>query len=59
MKDIVSLSGLPRTAVGRVRMLTRATFIAVPDETYDDVFQALQKMEIDGRKLRVEPAKES
>jgi len=58
MKDIVTVSGLPRTAIGRVRMLTRATFIAVPDDTYAQVFEALTKLEIDGRKLRVEPALE-
>jgi ATP-dependent RNA helicase DeaD len=58
MKDIVTVSGLPRTAIGRVRMLTRATFIGVPDDSYDQVFQALTKLEIDGRKLRVEPAEE-
>jgi ATP-dependent RNA helicase DeaD len=59
MKDIVSLSGLPRTSIGRVRMLTRATFIAAPDDSYDAVFAALTKVEVGGRKLRVEPAKES
>ncbi len=59
MKDIVATSGLPRTAIGRVRMLTRATFIAVPDETYDQVFEALKNVEVGGRKLRVEPAKET
>jgi ATP-dependent RNA helicase DeaD len=58
MKDIVAVSGLPRTAIGRVRMLTRATFIAAPDDSYDKVFEALTKLEIDGRKLRVEPAEE-
>ncbi|MCK9463749.1 MAG: DEAD/DEAH box helicase [Proteobacteria bacterium] len=58
MKDIVAVSGLPRTAIGRVRMLTRATFIAVPDDSYDKVFEALGKLEIDGRRLRVEPAVE-
>jgi ATP-dependent RNA helicase DeaD len=58
MKDIVAVSGLPRTAIGRVRMLTRATFIAVPDDSYQKVFEALGKLEIDGRKLRVEPAEE-
>jgi hypothetical protein len=58
MKDIVAVSGLPRTAIGRVRMLTRATFISAPDDSYDRVFEALTKLEIDGRKLRVEPAEE-
>jgi ATP-dependent RNA helicase DeaD len=58
MRDIVAVSGLPRTAIGRVRMLTRATFISAPDDSYDKVFEALTKLEIDGRKLRVEPAEE-
>jgi ATP-dependent RNA helicase DeaD len=58
MKDLVALSGLPRTAIGRVRMLTRATFIAAPDDSYDHVFDALAKVEVGGRRLRVEPAKE-
>ena len=51
-------SGLPRSAVGRVRMLTRATFVAVPDESFDRVLAALGELEVDGRRLKAEPAKE-
>lgn len=59
MKDIVELTGLARAAVGRVRMLTRSTFVAVPREHYDAVFEALGKLEVDGRRVKVEPAEES
>ena len=58
MKDIVERTGLPRSAVGRVRMLTRATFVAVPDESFDRVLAALGELEVDGRRLKAEPAKE-
>jgi ATP-dependent RNA helicase DeaD len=59
MKDIVEATGLPRSAMGRVRMLTRATFIAVPDEHFDQVLKALCKVKVDGRRLKAEPAEGS
>ncbi|MFO8070773.1 MAG: DEAD/DEAH box helicase [Polyangia bacterium] len=59
MKEIVERSGLPRSAVGRVRMLTRSTFISVPEENFEAVLEAAGKIELDGRRLGAEPAEES
>ena len=56
MKEIVDLTGLSRAAIGKVRMLARATFVAVPEENFKKVLNALCKIEIDGRKLKAEPA---
>lgn len=58
MKDLVDRTGLPRTAVGKVRMMARATFLKVPTSHFDAVLVALSRMEIDGRKLKAEPARE-
>ncbi|MCU0664645.1 MAG: DEAD/DEAH box helicase [Myxococcota bacterium] len=58
MKDLVDSTGLPRSSVGRVRMMGRATFIKVPLSAFDAVMAALGRIEVDGRKLRAEPAKE-
>jgi len=59
MKDIVERTGLARSALGRVRMLTRSTFIAVPEKHFKKVLAAVKKVEVDGRKLKAEPAEES
>lgn len=59
MKEIVRVTGLPRTAVGKVRMLTRATFISVPEQHFEAVLQVLGKLEVDGRTLKAEPARQS
>jgi len=59
MKQIVENTGLARNAVGRVRMLTRSTFVAVAAEHYDAVLEALSGIELDGRRLKAEPAGES
>lgn len=56
MNEIMRLTGIPRTALGKVRMLTRSAFIAVPDDHYESVLEALGKIEIDGRRLNAEPA---
>ena len=37
MKDIVERTGLARSALGRVRMLTRSTFVAVPEKHFKKV----------------------
>ncbi|MDD5307219.1 MAG: DEAD/DEAH box helicase [Deltaproteobacteria bacterium] len=58
MTEIIERTGLPRSAVGRVRMLTRSTFIAVPDDHFAKILAALDGMELDGRKLKAEPAKD-
>jgi hypothetical protein len=58
MKEIVEKSGLQRSAIGRVRMLTRATFVAVPDESFDAVLRALGELRVDGRLLTAEPAED-
>lgn len=59
MKDVVERTGLARSALGRVRMLTRSTFIAVPEKHFKKVLAALKKVEVDGRRLKAEPAKDS
>ncbi len=59
MKEIVERSGLPRSAVGRVRMLTRSSFISVPEENFEAVLRAAGQIELDGRRLGAEPAEES
>ncbi len=59
MKEIVEITGLNRATVGRVRMLSRSTFVAVPKENFKKVYSALGKIKIGGRKLKFEPAKES
>jgi ATP-dependent RNA helicase DeaD len=58
MTEIIERTGLPRSAVGRVRMLTRSTFIAVPDEHFAAILKALDGMDLDGRKLKAEAAKD-
>ncbi len=58
MKEIVRLTGLPRTSLGRVRMLTRSTFIQVSDEHFDKVLDAVAKIEFHGRALKAEPAQQ-
>jgi ATP-dependent RNA helicase DeaD len=57
VKQLVETTGIPRAAIGKVRMLTRSTFISVPEEHVKEVLSALKNIEIDGRKLKAEPAK--
>ncbi|MBN2530694.1 MAG: DEAD/DEAH box helicase [Deltaproteobacteria bacterium] len=59
MKEIVEKSGLQRTDIGKVRMLTRSTFINVPNVNCEAVFNVLAAMEVDGRKLKVEYTEET
>jgi ATP-dependent RNA helicase DeaD len=59
MKIVMQRTGLPRTALGKVRMLTRSTFVSVPEEYFDLVLKALANVEVDGIKLQAEPAGES
>ncbi|MBN2714501.1 MAG: DEAD/DEAH box helicase [Deltaproteobacteria bacterium] len=59
MKEIVEKSGLQRTDIGKVRMLTRSTFINVPNVNCEAVFKVLSAMSIDGRKLKVEYTEET
>ncbi|MCP4600573.1 MAG: DEAD/DEAH box helicase [Proteobacteria bacterium] len=59
MKEIERLTNLPRSALGKVRLLTRSTFVAVSKEHFQTVLKAIEKVEIDGRKLKAEPARES
>jgi len=59
MKDVVEKSGLQRTDIGKVRMLTRSTFISVPNPFCERVFKVLQTLEQDGRKFKVAYAEES
>ncbi len=56
MKEIMQRTGLPRTALGKVRMLTRATFISVPKEHFDAVIKAVSSIEVGGAKLKAAPA---
>ena len=56
MKVVMQLTGLPRTALGKVRMLTRATFLSVPAESFENVLSAVSNMEVGGLKLKAEPA---
>ncbi len=58
MKAVMLLTGLPRTAFGKVRVLTRATFISVPPEYFDTVLKALVNLEVDGIQIQAEPAHE-
>lgn len=59
MKVVMQRTGLPRTALGKVRMLTRSTFVSVPPEYFDMVLKALASVEVDGLSLQAEPAQES
>lgn len=59
MKEIVEKTGLQRTDIGKVRMLTRSTFINVPNVNCQAVFNVLSAMEVDGRKLKVEYTEET
>ncbi|MBN2341352.1 MAG: DEAD/DEAH box helicase [Deltaproteobacteria bacterium] len=59
MKEIVEKTRLQRTDIGKVRMLTRSTFINVPNVHCQAVFEMLSKIEVDGRKVTVEYAQES
>jgi len=59
MKEIVEKTGLQRTDVGKVHMLTRSTFIGVPKEHAAAVFEVLRNYEVDGRRPSVEYAEES
>lgn len=59
MKEIVEKTGLQRTDIGKVRMLTRSTFITVPNVNCEAVYNLLSSMDIDGHKLKVEYAQES
>ncbi|MCP4197348.1 MAG: DEAD/DEAH box helicase [Proteobacteria bacterium] len=57
VKQLVEATGIPRSAIGKVRMLTRSTFISVPQEHVKTVLAALQNIEVEGHKLKAEPAK--
>lgn len=59
MKVVMQRTGLPRTALGKVRMLTRSTFVSIPEEHFDMVLKALASVEVDGLSLQAEPAQES
>ena len=59
MKVVMQRTGLPRTALGKVRMLTRSTFVSVPPEYFDQVLKALAAVEVDGISMQAEPAQES
>jgi ATP-dependent RNA helicase DeaD len=59
MQEIVNITGLPRSALGKVRMLTRSTFVAVPKEHLDAVMKSIGEIEIQNRKLKAEPAEQS
>ncbi len=56
MKEIARLADLPRAALGKVRLLTRSTFVAVPQEHFDAVLKTIKQIELDGRRLKAEPA---
>lgn len=58
MKEVMQLTGLPRTALGKVRMLTRATFLSIPAQYFDAVLSAVAHMEVGDLKLKAEPAHE-
>ena len=59
MKEIVEKTGLQRTDIGKVRMLTRSTFINVPNVNCQAVFKVLSETVVDGRKLKVEYTEET
>ena len=59
MKEIVEKSKIQRADIGKVRMLTRSTFLTVPNKNCEAVFNVLKKMKVDGRKLKVEYTEES
>lgn len=58
MKTIMQRTGLPRTALGKVRMLARSTFLSVPKEYFEPVLQSLSGTELAGSKRKAEPAKQ-
>ncbi len=58
MKTIMQRTGLPRTALGKVRMLARSTFLSVPHEYFDAVLKSLSGTELAGSKIKAEPAKQ-
>ena len=58
MKAIMQRTGLPRTALGKVRMLARSTFLSVPQEYFETVLKSLSGTELAGSKLKAEPAKQ-
>ncbi|MDJ0765207.1 MAG: DEAD/DEAH box helicase [Myxococcota bacterium] len=59
MQEIVQITGLPRTSIGKVRMLTRSTFITVPEDHFSTVLKAIGKIEVEGRPLKAEPSQKS
>ncbi len=58
MREISRFTDLPRSAIGKVRMLARSTFVSVPEEHFNMVQKAIGKIEFQGRKLKAEPAKQ-
>ncbi|MBN2802207.1 MAG: DEAD/DEAH box helicase [Deltaproteobacteria bacterium] len=59
MKDIVENTNLPRGEIGKVRMLSRSTFLTVPNRSCDAVFQIIKNIKVDGRVLKPEYTEES
>ncbi len=59
MKDIVEKSGLPRGDIGKVRMLSRSTFLSVPNKYCEDIFNVITSLDVDGRRLKAEYTEES
>ena len=57
MKEVGRITDLPRSAMGKVRLLARSTFVTVPEEHFQTVLEAISQIELDGRKLVSEPAK--
>ena len=59
VKDIIERSGLQRSDIGKVHMLTRSTFISVTKAHADTLLAALRTLEIDGRVPEVAYAQDS
>jgi len=56
---IAGEAGLPGNAVGNIKILEAFSFVEVPNENADDVINALNSSNIKGKRVSVEPAKET
>jgi hypothetical protein len=54
MKNVVEATDLPRGDIGKVRMLTRGTYIIVPEKNAEQVRNALDGLDIGDRRLKAE-----
>ena len=50
-------AGLEREEVGRIRLRDKHSFVCVPTAKHEDIIEALDGFEHDGRELKVEVAK--